>query len=215
MRRMKGDAKSGLVIRNTPGGLDTGGRVAFGETVEVYGDSYEGGWSWVVAKNGQGWVSRQYLVTAPAASPPRPPSGLGGITSMFGEPGLPVCSEGVVKLPASLALSWEPTQVTSFRCHKLMEKRFTALFEDIHKRGLWHLLEDFGGCFNDRPVKAGTKKSTHAWGIAVDINTRAFPLGSTKRQDPLLVNVFSEHGFLNGAAWARPDPMHFQYATGY
>ena len=73
----------------------------------------------------------------------------------------------------------------------------------------------FDGCFNNRPQKGGTKLSTHAWGISVDLNAATNALGTSGDMDARVVEIFKEEGFVWGGEFGRPDPMHFQYARKY
>ena len=52
--------------------------------------------------------------------------------------------------------------------------------------------------------------SRHAWGIAVDINAQDNPYGAPSQQDPRLVEVMADHGFIWGGDWPTPDAMHFE-----
>lgn len=210
---------SALVIRDLPNGEDTGLRIVHGQTVAAHGESYDGRWAYVVAPAGAGWSSVAYLQPGPpetVSAWPKVPHGLAEIRAVYGEPANPLCTAGVVKLPDSLPLAWDKSQrVRSFRCHQLVEGRMASAFKELHRRGLWPLLEDFGGCFNDRTARGLAKKSTHAWGIAVDVAVGSNPLGATPTLDPRVVAVFEEHGFVWGGRWSRPDGMHFQAAQNY
>lgn len=219
---------SALKVRTLPvsdPATDTGKVLANGETVQAYGQSFDGAWTYVSRGDIAGWASSQYLgappaVAAPVALPARlkPPSGKAGIISVFGEPCKPACENGRAHLPAPLPLSWEPnTHVSSFGCHEKMAGIFTAVFAEIHADGLWHLLEDYGGCHECRPTSSGKKISTHAWGISIDLNTRSNADGAKPKMDSRIVAIFEAHGFTWGGRWAGKDRdgMHFQFATGY
>lgn len=213
---------SALIIRQLPGGEDTGRRVIHDQTVVAHGRSYDDRWLYVVAPAGSGWVSAVHLVEQPAGTPlratwPVVPHGLAAIIKLFGEPCTDEVQRGRARLPAALPLSYDPqTRVTSFVCHPLLADIFTSVFREIHARGLWELLEDFGGCFNCRKKRGTlTKKSTHCWAIACDVAVQSNPLGATPKLDGRIVAIFEDHGFTWGGRWGRPDGMHFQYATGY
>lgn len=66
MKTLKCTASS-LVIRATPGGVDTGARVRSEELVQAHGQSYDGAWTYIVAGGGAGWAATQYLAALPAA----------------------------------------------------------------------------------------------------------------------------------------------------
>jgi hypothetical protein len=216
---------SALIIRSEPkiaGGTDTGARIMAGQVVPAWGQTFDGGWMYVDAPAGRGWASASLLEeAAPGDAPdttkwPPVPHGLVAIRKTFGEPGGPRAQAGRVKMPASLPLSWDPKKtITSFACHELVADPMEGAFREVHRRGLWTLLEDWGGCYNDRTARGLGKKSTHAWGIAVDVAANSNPLGRKPKLDKQIVAIFEDHNFLWGGRWSRPDGMHFQYATGY
>lgn len=75
------------------------------------------------------------------------------------------------------------------------------------------LIHTFDGCYANRVVRGGTAKSLHAWGLAIDINSALFPLGSTRRQDARLIKAFHDQGWWYGGDYHhRLDPMHWQRA---
>jgi hypothetical protein len=76
-----------------------------------------------------------------------------------------------ITLPFPLVVSWDHSQsVTAITCHKLLTKPFADVFDRIQTSGLQSKITSFGGCFSFRPQRTGTKLSTHAWGIAIDLN---------------------------------------------
>ena len=69
-----------------------------------------------------------------------------------------------------------------------------------------------GGCWNPRLVRFGTGQlSAHTWGIAIDINVDVNPLGASPVQDPRLVDIMTQHGFVWGGTFLRPDGAHFEW----
>lgn len=81
-----------------------------------------------------------------------------------------------LKFPYEMKLAWAPySKVTSTRCHKKVADSALRVLTKV----LAHYGEDkinelklnvFGGCYNDRPIRGGSKKSMHAWGIAFDFD---------------------------------------------
>jgi len=74
------------------------------------------------------------------------------------------------------------------------------------------------GTFNCRAVKDTGNRSAHAWGVAIDINTKFADYwlwaknGAYRNQIPFeIVEVFERHGFIWGGKWAHFDTMHFEY----
>jgi hypothetical protein len=62
----------------------------------------------------------------------------------------------------------------------------------------------------NRDVRGETVKSNHAFGIAVDINALANPLGSEGDVPEEVVRQWRAEGGGWGGDWSRPDPMHFE-----
>jgi len=75
------------------------------------------------------------------------------------------------------------------------------------------------GTFNCRTVKDTGVRSMHAWGAAIDINTKFAdywlwsPKGSgyRNRVPDEIVQIFEKHGFIWGGKWYHFDTMHFEY----
>ena len=74
------------------------------------------------------------------------------------------------------------------------------------------------GTFNCRAVKDTGNRSCHAWGIAIDLNTKfadywlwAKNGGYRNRMPHQIVEIFERHGFIWGGKWGHFDTMHFEY----
>lgn len=171
----------------------------------------------------------QSLGVQPAASL-KSPAGLDEIRATFGDifqyilpdhsldPRWQADFLAPAKLPFPLTLSWDPSRaVNSMTCHKLLTSTFTDAFMRIQNAGLQSILTSFAGCFSFRPQRMGTKLSTHAWGIAVDLNPESNEQGTAGNMDPAIVSIFRDAGFEWGGDWQgrSRDPMHFQFCTGY
>ena len=96
-------------------------------------------------------------------------------------------------------------------CHRLMWEPLEGALNQILAEGLEDTLsiEEFrtsGGCYAPRRINrfdAGGSISRHAWGIAIDINTKSgYP--------PRVVEIFNDWGFAWGGTWTSPDDMHFE-----
>jgi hypothetical protein len=123
-----------------------------------------------------------------------------------------------VTLPFPMTLSWDHSHsVNAITCHKLLASAFVGIFDRIQSSGLQSEITSFGGCFSFRPQRTGTKLSTHAWGIAIDLNPETNEQGTLGNMDPGLIATFREAGFEWGGDWQgrSRDPMHFQFCTGY
>jgi len=97
------------------------------------------------------------------------------------------------------------------RCHRLMWEPLEGALNQILEEGLEEYLSieewrSSGGCYAPRRINrfdAGGSISRHAWGIAIDINTKSsYP--------PRIVQIFNDWGFAWGGTWTSPDEMHFE-----
>lgn len=97
------------------------------------------------------------------------------------------------------------------RCHRLMWQPLEGALNQILEEGLegYLSIEEWrssGGCYAPRRISrfdAGGSISRHAWGIAIDINTKSgYP--------PRIVEIFNSWGFAWGGTWTSPDEMHFE-----
>ena len=85
-----------------------------------------------------------------------------------------------------------------------------SAFKDTRCHGEWNILGDAASI---RPMKAHPDLSTHAFGIAIDLNNhKACWQCNPETQHPFIVEAFKERGFVWGGDFPEPyiDPMHFQ-----
>ena len=145
------------------------------------------------------------------------PSGLDEIIQTFGNPDDPQFEASkIVLFNLPYTLLFEGKEVKHARCHKLLVDNFLKAFQDIKDAGFESQVKNFSGIFNKRSQKGGTRPSTHSWGIAIDLESEKFPLGSSKRFPDEIVTIFKNAGFFYGGDFqGRKDPMHFQFATNF
>jgi len=144
------------------------------------------------------------------------PKGKAGIIATFGTIGPGFEARNIVSFTLPYKLLYDGNPVTKSRCHKLIVDNFVAVFTDIKNAGLEDLAKNYGGIYNNRPIRGKTNPSTHSWGIAIDLEPSKYPLGSSKRFDARIIEIFRNHGFMYGGDFSkRKDPMHFQFATNY
>jgi hypothetical protein len=134
------------------------------------------------------------------------PDGLVAITHFYGQPGR---ASNMVEFDSPyfrLGMKFH------IRCNRAIRGELMRIMQEITvAEAKLHrpLVHNFAGCYNDRNKRGDSgEKSTHAWGIAIDIN-----VGLT--QPPELVAIFEKHGWQWGGRWKKPDSMHFQRCTGY
>ncbi len=96
-------------------------------------------------------------------------------------------------------------------CHRLMWEPLLGAFNQIIEENLQSGLsreqyQEAGGCYAPRRINrfdSGGSISRHAWGIAIDINTKT-------GYKPRIVEIFNDWGFAWGGTWTSPDAMHFE-----
>lgn len=174
---------------------------------------------------------RELAPPAPTrALPVTPPHGLDALLAQFGDIYAYLRDDGTLEarwetdqlarapLPFPIALSWDPAkQVRNLYCHRRLVPVFPAVFAEIQRRGLNKKIRTYGGCFNFRAKRSGSKLSTHAWGAAIDLNPETNGMGQDGDMASGIVAVFESFGFTWGGRWSgrSKDPMHFQFCSGY
>ncbi len=167
---------------------------------------------------------------APRVLPVAPPHGLPALLARFGNIYAYLRKDGTLdprwerdqlaraRLPFAIALSWDPSKkVRNLYCHRQLAPVFVAVFAELKRRGLQRKVRTYGGCFNFRAKRSGSKLSTHAWGVAIDLNPETNGMGRDGDMAPGIVKVFESFGFTWGGRWSgrSKDPMHFQFCSGY
>lgn len=148
------------------------------------------------------------------------PTGYKEVVHVFGDPlkeGWGPSNLALVRFPEPLRLSWDLSKSVS-RCmvHRILKSTFEDVFDEIWNRNLWAKLGTYGGTYVHRFQRGSTDRlSTHAFGIAIDIDVLNNGLGESPTLDERVVEIFEGHGFIWGGRWKRPDGMHFQFADGY
>ena len=105
-----------------------------------------------------------------AAGEPAAPHGLNVVLAEFGDIYAYLRDDGSLDprweteqlarapLPFPIALSWDPTKhVRSIYCHRRLTAKFQEVFAEIDRRGLSGKVRSFGGCFNFRAKRSGSK----------------------------------------------------------
>lgn len=114
--------------------------------------------------------------------------------------------------------------VRKIAVHKRLAGIFAGVYDDIWKRGLWHVVEPFSGAYVFRLIRGGESLSMHAFGAAVDHDAANNPLGAPTEKTRFgstpegmaVVRIFERHGFMWGGRFqGRKDAMHFQFGSGY
>jgi len=142
------------------------------------------------------------------------------IRSYYGEP---ASNLKTVPTPYDLRLAWDvKTTVSKITCHKKVAESLVGILEDLRDHfGLDKLkqlgLDLYGGAFNNRKMRGGKNLSTHAWGVAIDLDPARNRLkwDDTKAQFAkpeykFLLDAFSAEGWVSLGEAKNYDWMHFQ-----
>ena len=130
----------------------------------------------------------------------------------YGEPG--DINNLVNASVAGLGVRYFGTPVKTVRCHKLVADSLVAALDDIASGPYCHILMEYAGCFNFRPMRGGTRYSKHAWGVAIDLLPSKNGLHThwpSKATMPFeVMEAFARQGWV-GLGWAiHRDAMHFE-----
>ena len=115
---------------------------------------------------------------------------------------------------SSIGVCYEDSPVSVIRVNERCADSLLRVLTAISKLPERYVLEDYAGCFNNRPMRGGNLPSLHARGAAIDLrpstngNRNHWP---TNADMPLtIMEEFAKEGWLSaGAFWSR-DAMHFQ-----
>ena len=159
---------------------------------------------------------QKYLTSLMPNPHPWPKSDLLSLKRFYGEPG---DESNLVTVEFPFKTFYEGKTVSKFRCHKKVSDSLIRVLENIEKnygqeREIMEEAEDYGGCYNYRVKRGGSTLSTHAWGIAIDLDADdnsfkdSWPL---KADMPLeIMEEFAKEGWLSAGAFWGYDSMHFQ-----
>lgn len=144
--------------------------------------------------------------------------------SIFGQPG-DTGSLVSIPLPYALKPSWSPdTELTSITCHRLIAAPLLRIFQrTLEHYGLERIrelrLDIYGGCFNNRAIRGGSRPSLHAWGIAVDLDPERNTLYMSApkaefsgREYDAFWSIVEKEGAFSLGRERNYDWMHFQFA---
>jgi hypothetical protein len=131
----------------------------------------------------------------------------------------------LISLPYPMRLAWSKnTIIHKVQCHKLIAEPLGLVFVDIlseygHEEIQELGIDLFGGIYNCRPMRGGTRFSKHAWGIAIDLDPERNTLRETKKTARFarpeykpMIDIFYKHNFLSLGREKDFDWMHFEIA---
>lgn len=94
--------------------------------------------------------------------------------AFFGKPGTNMTT---IHFPFPMVLSWQPhTEVYRTSCNTKVKDSLVRVLQAVKEAYTWEeiqrlRLNSFGGCYNLRRMRGGTRWSTHAYGAALDFDT--------------------------------------------
>ena len=98
-------------------------------------------------------------------------------------------------------------------CHQVMLPQLRGALQEVVDQGLADTVYQTAGCYYPRFIANTIRLSNHAFGIAIDINSRENQRGTVGQMDRRVVDIFKKWGFAWGGDWSWTDPMHFEMAA--
>lgn len=146
--------------------------------------------------------------------------------SKLGNPFSPAFKRNLVMydVPMDLEIGVIPKRIY---CHKSLINPLEQAFRALIETGRVKELKTWDGCYNPRPIRGYEKQwkryevegypkegakylSTHAWGMAIDVNAFENGLGKKPKLTAGFVKCFTDAGFVWGGHFKRLDGMHFE-----
>lgn len=128
-----------------------------------------------------------------------------------------------ITLPFPVRLAWQvETTTTKMRVHKLVADDVSKIFSDILAHYGYEKIKElgidlFGGCFNFRKMRNGSEMSSHAYGIAIDLDPLRNKLKETSKtarfaraEYKAMIDIFYKHGWISLGREKNYDWMHFE-----
>lgn len=183
-------------------------------TQRVVGADDDGDWG---AQSNK--ACRDYLRGLAPKNNPWPTTDQRSLQAFYGSPG---DESNLVTFEFPYPILYEGKRVLKGRCHKKVKDSLLRVLTAISNkwqtdRGIFEEAEDYGGIYNNRPMRGGSSPSLHARGAAIDIdaddNGNLVHWPNVADMPIEIIAEFAKEGWLSAGAFWNRDAMHFQ-ATG-
>src|SRR5437868_4802089 len=119
------------------------------------------------------------------------PHGLLQINATFGRLTDPRFEErNIVLFDLPYQLRFGQIPIKHAQGHRLAIDNFQQAFRNVMAAGLADQFTEFAGIYARRNIRGQGKPSLHSWGIAIDMCSSEYPLGSLERMPDAIVNAF-------------------------
>lgn len=162
------------------------------------------------------YACKVYLRSLMPAPNPWPSTDQASLTAFYGKPG---DESQLVTFDFPYPIYYEGKLTKKGRCHRKVKESLLRVLTEIgdkwsNNEGILEEAEDYGGIYNNRPMRNGSLPSLHARGAAIDLdaddngNKVSWPVAADMPIE--IMEAFAREGWLSaGAFWGR-DAMHFQ-----
>lgn len=150
------------------------------------------------------------------AKSPWPKSDDASLRRFYGAPGT---ISNLVTIALPFPMFYEGKLCKTTRVHRRCADSLLAVLREIGdryagQRGIMEEAEDYGGVYDNRPMRGGSRPSLHAYGAAIDLdaddNGNLVPWPVVADMNIEVIEAFARQGWTSaGAFWGR-DAMHFQ-----
>lgn len=160
---------------------------------------------------------RSHLMALAPAKSPWPRTDRSSLEAFYGRPG---DEANLVSFDFPFPMFYEGRRVLTSRCHRRVRDSLLRVLRRIgdrygHLPGVMEEAQDYGGIYNFRNMRGSDSTlSTHAWGIAIDLDADDNSLrGHWPRVSDMplaIIEEFTREGWYSIGAFEERDAMHFQ-----